>query len=140
MALAVVLVNLPMVRAAYSDWRLDTHGQPTIATVTDSRAVDDDGDRRYFLAYQLSEDADPEQRAYTAEVDRSTYQRARSSEELEVSFVPGHPTSNRATGRVDPGNLALYLTIAADLALVGFVALMLWSRGRAAPTGAGRER
>lgn len=128
-AFIAILVNLPLAHAWWTDHRLDQGGQVATADVVGAHPMGtDDGEQRYFVVYELPEDADPQQREFNGEVDRTTYDAARASKRIEVEYLPDDPESNRPVDRVEPGSVALWITIFANLTLLVVVALMVWVR------------
>lgn len=118
------LVNLPMGHYWWTNHRLDTVGVVATATVVDAKAV---GSRRY-VDFELPAEADPDRTTYSAEVTRSAYEQATGTDRVEVTYLPGKPSTNRVVGHRPPGNVGLWLTLLADLAIVGMYVLMLWAR------------
>lgn len=127
--LVALLVNLPLTHAWWTDRQLEHHGARTTATVHEARTVagTDEG-RRFLVAYRLPAAVDPEQRAFTGEVDPATYELARRTGRLEVTYLPGEPGRNRPVAEVASLRLAALLTALADLALLAILGLMLWAR------------
>ncbi|KRF20346.1 hypothetical protein [Nocardioides sp. Soil796] len=122
------LVNLPIGHLWWSNHRLDTDGQVTQASVDKVEEIGSGDTKRYFVTFTLPRDVDPERHDYAEEVTRATWQTAKETDRIEVTYLVGHPSANRAAGNVPPGNVGLVLTLLADLAILGMFALMLWVR------------
>ena len=120
----VVLVNLPALNEGWAEHQVEARGHEVAATVIDARALDG----RYLVDYRLPEDEDPEQTAFSASVNRVTYEYARSSDRLGVRMIAGEPGSNRPDGLVE-SSLFRVIAIAGDLVLL-LIAAIAWYRRR----------
>ena len=130
--LLVVMINLPLVRGAVTDWRLDRSGVDVRARVVAEAVTSPRDDPAYFLQYRFDRRTDPDQRDWTSRVDRATYERGLAEREIEVRVLPGHPAAHRAAGEVS-SHLGLVLTVVADLLLLGVVLLVRRFRARLRP-------
>lgn len=131
-AIIAFLVNLPLAHVWWNDFRLDHGAQVATADVTGAHALGADGEeQRYFVVYELPEDADPQQQEFNGQVGKAAYDEALASKRIRVEYLPDDPESNRPVARVSQSNLALYITLFADLTLLVMVALMLWVRRNA---------
>jgi hypothetical protein len=120
----MVLITVPAALALWSAWRLDAVGVTTEATVTDTHAVPKDDPERWFVRYRLSDDADSGQPQYIARISQAEWDEARESGTIEATYLLEKPGTNRVEGQVS-NRLALWLTVLADLALVGLLVLAL---------------
>jgi hypothetical protein len=122
------MINLPLVRGAVTDWRLDRSGVDVRARVVAEAVTSPRDDPAYFLQYRFDPRTDPEQRGWTSRVDRPTYERGLAEREIEVRVLPGNPSAHRAAGEVT-SRLGLVLTVVADVVLLGVVVLVRRFRG-----------
>lgn len=123
--LLVVVVNLPLVHSTWTDVRIDGSGVDVTAQVTG----DDVRDGTHWISFTFPEKIDAEQRKWTAEVDRSTYDDAVASGVIGVRVVEDDPAAYRVDGAVE-GDAVLVATLVADLVLL-LAGLLFWRfRGR----------
>ncbi|WP_203337796.1 hypothetical protein [Nocardioides limicola] len=129
--LLLLVINLPLGHAWWVERRLDREGVDVVATVTQAREVPPTG--RLFIEYALPGDflADGEPRLWVAEVDERTFEVARDSEMVRVTVLPGDRTVHRVVGRVVQ-RFGLWITVAADVMLVGVLVLWWFARRRLA--------
>lgn len=122
----VVLITAPVLWGAWNSWRLDKVGVTTTAEVTQTQALPAPPAEptRFFLAYRLPADADPQRHPYTAEVDRATYTEAVETREIAATYLEDKPRANRIAGQVT-NRLVLWLALVADATLLGILALAL---------------
>jgi hypothetical protein len=130
--LVVVLVNLPLAQGVLTRWQVNRSGTDVTATVTHHDVLSPGGDPDYFLAFVLDEAVDPDRRTWTAQVDRTTYDRAVASRELGVRVLRGDPPAYRVDGQVT-SRAGWLVTGAADLALLAVLLLVWRFRGRLRP-------
>jgi hypothetical protein len=130
--LVVVLINLPLAQGVWTRRQVDRSGTDVTATVTEHDVLSPGDDPDYFLAFVFDEAVDPEQRTWTAQVNRATYGRAVASRELGVRVLPGDPPAYRADGQVTH-RAGWLVTGAADLALIAALLLLWRFRGRLRP-------
>jgi hypothetical protein len=129
-AIAVVVINLPIAHSSWYGWRLDRDGVSTEATVVETRRVPPDSEGSYIVEFRFDRELDPEQKVWFAEVDEATYERAEVEDRIGVRVLPGRPATYEAAGQ-RKGVLPWVITLLGDLMLVG-VALLYW---RTRPTG-----
>jgi hypothetical protein len=122
--LLVVVINLPVGHSRFTSWRVARSGVDVTATVTADRVLPPKDDPEYFLEFVYSRDIDPDQRPWTAEVDRPTYERAVADDAVGVRVLPGHPAAYTVDGQVTH-RLGLVVTLVADVALL-LMLLLLW--------------
>ncbi len=126
--LAVFLVNLPLGHAAWTDHRLDGAGLRATAEVVSTQAIPASGDdQRFFVTWRFDREADTGD-DYTAQVSEPAFRAAEAEGRIDVEYLPGNPSANRAVNRADTGSMGLVITIGGNLAIVVMVALMLWVR------------
>ena len=127
---AAVVINLPIAHSTWYGWRLDREGVETEATVVETRRVPPDADGKYYVEFRFDRDLDPEQRAFVAQVDADTYERARADERIGVRVLPARPATYETDGQ-QTGSLLWVITLLGDLMLLG-MALLYW---RSRPAG-----
>jgi hypothetical protein len=132
--LAVFLVNLPAVHQAWTDHRIDTEGRDVEALVLDARTING----RHLVDYRLPEDVDPAGNRFSASLDETTYEHARSSDRLAVRVIPGQPGANRPAGEVGSPVLVV-AAVAADVILLVIGGLWLYRRRRPAADSPGQD-
>lgn len=126
--LLVVVINLPLVHSSITTWRVERSGTDVTVRVTNGRVLPPQDDPEYFLEFVYPEDIDADQRFWTAEVDRSTYERAIAAKEVGVRVLAGQPAAYTVDGQVTH-RLGLVVTLLADGALL--IMLLLLRRFRA---------
>ncbi|WP_426243302.1 hypothetical protein [Nocardioides sp. LHG3406-4] len=131
LALVVVLLNMPLLLSLATSARVASSGTDVVAEVIGGRVYGDADDPEYWLSYRFDADVDVDREAFSAEVDRATYTRARETRELSVEVVPGDPAVHRVEG-AEPRRLGLLLTLGTD-AVVLLLGLVWWLRRRSAP-------
>ncbi len=125
-ALAAVVINLPLAHSSYYGWRLDRDGVETVATVVDTRRVPpDDTDGKYVVEFRFDRDLDPEQKVWFAQVDEATYDGAEANAVIGVRMLPDRPATYEADGQ-EEGSLPWVITLIGDLMLFGIA--FLYSR------------
>lgn len=120
----MLLITLPAAWSLWNAWRLDAVGVTTEAVVTGTHAVPTSDPDRFYVRYRLSDDADDGQPQYIAQVSEDAWEKARESESIEATYLQGKPGINQVEGQV-ANRLALWLTVVADLALVGLLVLAM---------------
>lgn len=128
----VLLVNLPLLQATWTNFRVDRFGTDVTATVTDERVLTPGADAQHFLEFTFPAEVDPDQNGWTVRVDRATYDEAVRSGELEVRVLPDQPSAYAVDGEV-PSRFGLVSTIIADVLLLVLLLLLSRFRGRLRP-------
>jgi hypothetical protein len=118
----VVVINLPLAGSTIQGWQVDSSGKNVVASLTKYEQLGSDEDPKYWLAFKFDKSVDKEQQTWIAQVDRTAYERAQSTHQVQARVLPGHPSAYRVAGQVH-GPAGLIVTLLADLALVGFVLL-----------------
>lgn len=126
-AFVAVVINLPVLHGSWTQSRIERNAIRVDATVTDTATLPPEDDPKYILEFTLPRDVDPEQRAWSAQVDRATFEDAAAVESVGVRVLPDDPAAYEVDGQVS-SRLGLLITLFADLVLVGMVALM-WRPG-----------
>jgi hypothetical protein len=122
----MVLITVPVIWGAWNSWRLSAVGVETTAVVTgtDTLPPKSAHANRFFIRYHLPTDADPQHAQYTAEVDQQTYDSATATQQVPATYLPGNPGANVIDGQVS-NRVMLWLVLAADLSMLGVLALAL---------------
>jgi hypothetical protein len=128
----VAFINLPLLHATWTDWRVARSGVDVTAQVTGHDVLGDDGDPRYWIGFVFPEDIDPDGSRWTAEVDRATYDAAVESEQVEVRVLEGRPSAYEVEGQVRHW-AGLVTTLVADAVLLAVVLLVRRFGRRAVP-------
>ncbi len=123
-ALAAVVINLPLAHTTYYGWRLDRAGVETTATVVETRRVPPEGDSEYIVEFRFDRDVDPEQREWFAQVDAASFERAEAEGTIEVRVLPDRPQTYEAAGQ-QKGPFVLVITLLGDLMLIA-ISLLYW--------------
>jgi hypothetical protein len=123
LVVAVVLVNLPWAHETWVDHRVDSAGQDVRAALVAHRDVGG----RHFVTYRLPADADPEERSFSARLDRRHYDAAVAADAVAVRVVPSHPAYNRPAGEVG-GGVFLVAAVVGDVVLLAVLAMLGWRR------------
>lgn len=121
--LAAALINLPLLHGAWTDARIDRDGVVVDAVVVDHRTADG----QHLLSFRFPRDIDAEQRAWSADVDGATFERAVDRGEITVRVLEDDPAAYRVDGQSGSRAL-LVITLLADL-LLAAAALLLWRSG-----------
>ena len=117
--LVVLLVlTLPLASSLLTRARIERSGVDVSAPVL--RAATDSG--RYFVAFRLPKDLDPEQRALSAEVDHAAYERAVATKHISVRVLADQIDARRVEGQVENAAPWVFTSVADALVLV----LGLW--------------
>ena len=127
--LVVVMINLPLGMATWSNWRVDRSGVDVTAEVLDARNLGTAEQPRYWLNYRFPEDVDPDQRTWSAEVDKATWDEAQAAGDIAVRVLVSNPAANTADGEIHR-RAGLWTTLAADAFLAVVLGLVWRSRRR----------
>jgi hypothetical protein len=125
--LLAVVVNLPLLDHAWTQWRLDRSGVDVTATVTSHRELGSGDQTSHRIWFLFPTKIDPGRSTRRAEVDESTYGEAVASGRIGVRVVEDDPSVFRADGATT-SRVLLVATLVADAVLVG--ALLVWRRFR----------
>jgi hypothetical protein len=119
-ALVVVMVNLPFVHSTWQDHRLDQDGVDHTAAVTGH----EERDGKRFVSFELDKTVDQPAISGEVAVDDPTYDAAVADQQVTVRALPGSATVWRVEGETH-SNLALFITVVADVFLLVLVLLLL---------------
>jgi hypothetical protein len=127
--LLVAVVNLPLVRSTWTQWRVDRSGVDVTASLVGHERLGSE----YWVSFTFPRDIDPDQRAWRAEVTEPTYDVAVASGEIGVRVLADDPAAYEADGAVH-SNGPLVATLVADAALLLMVLLFWRFRGLRRPS------
>ncbi len=127
LVLLAAVVNLPLAHSTWLESRVARDGVDVTAEVVDQQVQRPDDDPAYVLVFALPGDLDPGRTPYRVVVDRATYDAAVAAGVLDVRVLPDRPSAYAVPGQV-PSRVALWVTLLADLALLGLVVLV-WRFG-----------
>ena len=131
--LLAVVVNLPFLHQAWQRHRLAQDGRDVTAEVTATDVLRAQSDPLYVIRFRLPDDVDPARQTWPAEVDRATYDRARSQGRIGVRVLPDRPSAQQVDGE-RTGSLG-YVIIGVVDAIVLVIGLLLWGRRRRPASG-----
>jgi hypothetical protein len=128
-----LLINVPIANTAWVRYRLASEGLETTATVHKAEGVPKDDPGAWFVRYSLPENIDPEGRQFSTEVDKQTFEEAKASEEVTVTYLDGKPRAHVVEGQVTR-RFGLFLVGLADVVLLlMFLLYFFFGRKQDAP-------
>lgn len=122
------MVNLPLVFALLTSWRLHADGVDVDATVVRTWDEGSAADPEPWVSFRLPARVDPDQQVQAAPVSAQAQAQARRAGTIPVRVLPDQPASFRVDGQV-PSRLGLWVTLFWDLVLAG-LAWWTWRAGR----------
>ncbi len=125
----VAFINLPVLHSTWTRWQVDRNGTDTVAEVVDTRLLDEDADPSYWLVFRFPEAIDPDRLAWSAQVDRPTFEEASAQRSVDVRVLEDQPAAHIVEGEVR-NRVGLLITLVADAILLAIL-LLVW---RARPT------
>lgn len=128
LVLLVVFINAPVVQSTLTRRAVEGQGTDVTTPLVAHDVLGDQDDPAYWVSYRLPEGVDPEQDVWAREVERAAYDDAVAAGQVTVRVLDDDPISARVEGQV-VGRTGLYLTLLADLLILGFL-LLLGRRGR----------
>lgn len=128
----VAFINLPVLHSTWTRWQVQRNGTDTVAQVVDTRVLGDEADPNYWLVFRFSEDIDPQQLPWSAQVEREVFQEADAEGSVDVRVLESRPAAHIVEGQIR-NPLGWIITLVAD-AIILAVLLLAWRhRGRARP-------
>ena len=124
----LVALTYPLVNTLVTRARLERSGVDVTATVLDTPRNGDS----YLVVFRLPKDIDPDQRNYSAEVDKASYAKASASRQIRVRVLKDRPTAHEVEGGIR--SRAPWLFTAVGDAMVLIVGLWWVRVGRRRPT------
>jgi hypothetical protein len=124
----LAVLTFPLVASLVDRARIERSGVDLTATVVDATRHGDS----YLVAYRLPAQIDPDQRIYSAEVDRASYDKAAASRRITVRVLEDRPGARQVEGEIH-SRTSYVVVIVAD-ALVLLVGLWWVRTGRRRPT------
>ena len=133
-AVLVAFINLPALHSTWTRWQVQRTGTDTVATVVEpgTRVLGEEADPSYWVAFRFSEDIDPDQLTWSAQVEREVFQEADAEGAIDVRVLESRPAAHIVEGQIR-NPLGWIITIVADAILLAILLLAWWSRGRARP-------
>jgi len=123
----VVVLLVPLVATLVTRSRIERSGAEVAATVLDTTR----NGESYVVAFRLPEDVDPDQRTYSATVERASYEKATESKQITVKVLDGRPEAHLVEGEIH--STAPYVVTGVSLAIVLLVGLWWVRVGRRRP-------
>ena len=124
LAFVVLMVNLPLALATWTNLRVESAGTDVTAEVTAARNLGTPEEPRWWVSYRFPEDVDPEQGTWAGEVDRATWTAAEESGSITVRVLEGSPSRHTVSGEVRSW-VGLWSTLLFDAILVA-VLVLVW--------------
>lgn len=131
----LVMLNLPVLVALASDWRLAAEGIETRGDVVETQVLGAESRPRYYVAFTMSDEVDPGGMTWRTQMEPAAYAEAERTGEVTLRVLPGDPTAFEVDGERE-GREGLWFTLAADAVLVA-VAVYAFRRQRRGPPAAG---
>ena len=131
-AVLVAFINLPVLHSTWTRWQVERNGTDTIAKVADTRVLGDEADPSYWVVFRFSEEIDPDQLPWSAQVERDVFQSADAEGSVDVRVLEDRPAAHIVEGQIR-NPLGWIITIVADVVILAILLLAWRSRGRARP-------
>jgi hypothetical protein len=128
----VAFINLPVLHSTWTRWQVQRNGTDTVADVADTRVLGDEADPSYWVVFRFPEDIDPDQFAWSAQVERDVFQEADAEGSIDVRVLESRPAAYIVEGQVR-NPLGWIITLIADAIILAILLLAWRSRGRARP-------
>jgi hypothetical protein len=131
-AVLIAFINLPILHSTWTRWQVQRNGTDTVAEVADTRVLGDENDPSYWVVFRFSEDIDPEQLPWSAQVEREVFQEADAQGSIDVRVLESRPAAHIVEGQIR-NPLGWIITVLADAIILAILLLAWRSRGRARP-------
>jgi hypothetical protein len=128
----VAFINLPVLHSTWTRWQVQRNGTDTVADVADTRVLGDEADPSYWVVFRFPEDIDPDQFAWSAQVERDVFQEADAEGSIDVRVLESRPAAYIVEGQIR-NPLGWIITLIADAIILAILLLAWRSRGRARP-------
>jgi hypothetical protein len=128
----VAFINLPVLHSTWTRWQVERNGTDTVAQVADTRVLGDEADPSYWVVFRFSEDIDPQQLPWSAQVEREVFQEADAEGSIDVRVLESRPAAHIVEGQIR-NPLGWIITFVADAILLAILLLAWRSRGRGRP-------
>ncbi|HET7196412.1 MAG TPA: hypothetical protein VFI99_15610, partial [Nocardioides sp.] len=96
----VAFINLPVLHSTWTRWQVQRNGTDTVAQVVDTRVLGDEADPNYWLVFRFSEDIDPQQLPWSAQVEREVFQEADAEGSVDVRVLESRPAAHIVEGQI----------------------------------------
>jgi hypothetical protein len=124
----LLVLAFPLVSSLVTRARIERSGVDVTATVVETARRGD----TYLVGFRFAEEVDPDQRTYSAEVTRASYDKAVASERITVRVLDGRPEAHRVEGEIVSN--APYVVAGVSIAIVLGLGLWWVKVGRRRPT------
>jgi hypothetical protein len=124
----LVVLTFPLVSTLVTRARVERSGIDVIATVIETPRNGDD----YLVGFRFPEEVDPDQRNFSAQVERASYERAVETEQIAVRVLEGRPEAHLVEGEIH-SRAPFYFVVVTD-ALVLLLGLWWVRTGRRRPS------
>jgi hypothetical protein len=124
----VAFINLPVLHSSWTRSQVERNGTDTVARVEKSQVLGEQDEPTYWLSFRFSQDIDPGQTQWPAQVDQQTFEEASAERSLQVRVLEGRPSAYIVEGQVR-NRLGLYITLVADAILLAILLLVWRNRG-----------
>ena len=131
-AVLIAFINLPVLHSTWTRWQVQRNGTDTVADVADTRVLGDEADPSYWVVFRFSEDIDPQQLAWSAQVEREVFQEADAEGAIDVRVLESRPAAHIVEGQIR-NPLGWIITFVADAIILAILLLAWRSRGRMRP-------
>jgi hypothetical protein len=131
-AVLVAFINLPILHNTWTRWQVQRNGTDTVAEVADTRVLGDEADPSYWVVFRFSDDIDPEQLPWSAQVEREVFQEADAEGSIDVRVLESRPAAHIVEGQIR-NPLGWIITVLADVIILAILLLAWRSRGRTRP-------
>ncbi len=126
-AVMLLLLTFPLVSTILTRARVERSGVDVTATVVEAGQKGDS----YLVAFRFPEEVDPDQRQYSAEVERASYEEAKETKQIRVRVLEGRPEAHLVDGEIH-SKAPFWFVLVAD-AIVLLVGLWWVRVGRRRP-------
>jgi hypothetical protein len=128
----VAFINLPVLHSTWTRWQVQRNGTDTVAQVADTRVLGDEAEPSYWVVFRFSEDIDPQQLPWSAQVERAVFQEADAEGSIDVRVLESRPAAHIVEGQIR-NPLGWIITLIADAIILAILLLAWRSRGRGRP-------
>jgi len=123
----LLLLTFPLISTMLTRARVERSGVDVTATVVEAGQKGES----YLVAFLFPEEVDPDQRRYSAEVERASYEEAKETKQIRVRVLEGRPEAHLVDGEIH-SKAPYWFVLVAD-ALVLLVGLWWVRVGRRRP-------
>ena len=128
----MAFINLPILHSTWTRWQVQRNGTDTVAEIADTRVLGDEADPSYWVVFRFSEEIDPQQLPWSAQVEQEVFQEADAEGSIDVRVLESRPAAHLVEGQIR-NPLGWIITLVADAIILAILLLAWRSRGRARP-------